>query len=94
MLIWKVTVVPLFMAAVSFAGRHYGAGIAGLLAGFPVVAGPIVIFLAVEHGIQFGARAATAAMPVVAGLLSFGAAYCWASLRWRWPVAMTCRLSA
>lgn len=90
MLILKITVVPLFIAVVTLAGRRWGAGVAGLLAGFPVVAGPIVIFIAVEQGAQFGAVAAIAAMSAIAGLVAFGVAYCWASVRWPWPVALAC----
>lgn len=94
MLILKLTIVPLFIAAVTLAGRRWGAGVAGLLGGFPVVAGPIVVFLALEQGPQFGALAATAAISAIAGLLVFGVAYCWASLRWSWPLALSCALAA
>ncbi len=88
MLFLKLTVVPLFIAVVTLAGRRWGAGVAGLLGGFPIVAGPIVVFVALEHGAQFGALAATAAISAVAGLLVFGIAYCWASIRWPWPAAL------
>lgn len=94
MLILKITMVPFFIAAVTLAGRRWGAGIAGLLAGFPVVAGPIVILIAVEQGSEFGAVASIAAMSAVAGLLAFGIAYCWASVRWSWPVALACGTAA
>lgn len=94
MLILKITMVPFFIAAVTLAGRRWGAGIAGLLAGFPVVAGPIVILIAVEQGAEFGAVASIAAMSAVASLLAFGIAYCWASLRWSWPVALACGTAA
>lgn len=94
MLILKITVVPFFIAAVTLAGRRWGEGIAGLLAGFPVVAGPIVIFIAVEQGAQFGAVAAIAAMSAIAGLLAFGVAYCWASFRLPWPGALASATAA
>lgn len=94
MLILKLTVVPLFIAAVTLAGRRWGASVAGLLGGFPIIAGPIVIFIALEQGTQFGALAATAAISAVAGLLVFGIAYCWASIRWSWPVALICAIGA
>lgn len=94
MLILKLAVVPLFIVAVTLAGRRWGAGIAGLLGGLPIVAGPIVVFIALEHGVQFGALAATAAISAIAGLLVFGVAYCWASIRWQWPAALACSTSA
>lgn len=93
-LILKLAVVPLFIAAVTLAGRRWGAGVAGLLGGFPIVAGPIVVFVAIEQGTQFGALAATAAISAIAGLLAFGVAYCWVSIRWSWPVALACAIGA
>lgn len=94
MLILKLTIVPLFIAAITLAGRRWGAGIAGTLGGLPIVAGPIVVFVALEQGVQFGALAATAAISAIAGLLVFGIAYCWASIRWPWPVALICAIGA
>lgn len=94
MLLLKLTLVPLFIAAVTLAGRRWGSAVAGLLGGFPVVAGPIVILIALEQGQTFGATTATAAMSAVAALLAFGIAYCWASLRWTWPIALLCGLLA
>ena len=72
------------------AGRRWGSGVAGLLGGLPIVAGPIVVFIALENGAEFGALAASAAISAIAGLLVFGVAYCWASIRWQWPVALAC----
>ena len=94
MFILKVTMVPILIAVVTLAGRRWGAGIAGLLAGFPVVAGPVVILVAVEQGAEFGAVASIAAMSAIAGLLAFGIAYYWASFRWSWPVALACGTAA
>jgi len=93
-IILKLTVVPLFIAGVTLAGRRWGTGVAGLLGGFPIVAGPIVVFIALDQGPQFGALTATAAISAIASLLVFGVAYCWASVRWAWPAALGCALSA
>ncbi|MGB4074126.1 hypothetical protein [Pseudomonas sp.] len=94
MLILKLAVVPLFIAAVTLAGRRWGAGFAGLLSGFPIVAGPIVVFVALENGTLFGALAATAAISAIAGLLVFGVTYCWVSIQWPWPAALACATGA
>ncbi len=94
MLFLKITMVPFFIAVVTLAGRRWGAGVAGLLAGFPVVAGPIVIVIAAEHGVQFGVKAAIAAVSATVGLLAFGVAYCWASVKGHWSVALICGLAA
>lgn len=94
MLLLKLTIVPLFIALVTLAGKKWGAQLAGLLGGLPIVAGPIVIFLALEHGSQFGVMAATAAISAVAGLLFFGIVYAWACLYWRWPLALLSAVTA
>lgn len=93
MLLLKLTIVPLFIALVTLAGKRWGTRLAGILGGLPVIAGPIVVILALEQGQAFGVQAATAAMAAAAGLLSFGTAYSWLSLRMRWPAASCLSLS-
>jgi hypothetical protein len=90
----KLVIVPFFIAVVTLAGRRWGAGIGGLLGGLPVVAGPIVVFVALEQGPEFGALAANAAIFAIAGLLTFGVVYSWACSRWPWQLALTCGLAA
>lgn len=94
MLVLRLTLVPLLIAGVTMAGRRWGAGVEGLLGGLPVVAGPIVLIIALEQGAEFGALTATAAISAIVGLLVFGVVYCWASIRWSWPMALICSLTA
>jgi uncharacterized membrane protein (GlpM family) len=89
LLILKLTLVPLVLAGVTLAGRRFGPGVAGRLAGLPVVAGPIVLLLAHEQGVDFGQAAATAAIAAIAALLAFGVAYSHLARRWAWPIALT-----
>ena len=60
MLALKLVVVPTFLALVSLAARRWGPGFAGWLAGLPVVAGPILVFIALERGAAFASDAACA----------------------------------
>ncbi len=76
------------------AGRRWGPGVAGWLAGFPSLTGPILFFLALERGAQFTVPAAVFALSAVAAALVFGIAYAWACLRLRWPGAWLCALLA
>ncbi|WGX74011.1 hypothetical protein QJS67_05770 [Acinetobacter radioresistens] len=76
--------MPAFILLVSLAGRRWGTTVAGILAGMPVVAGPIVVLVALEQGVGFGIYTATAAVTGVIALLSFGIAYCWLSLKLNW----------
>ena len=50
------------MVAVSLAGRRWGPTAAGVLGGFPVAAGPILLVLTLVHGRDFGADAAAGSL--------------------------------
>lgn len=88
MLLLKLTLVPLFVLLVTLAARRWGPRVAGWLAGLPVVAGPILGFVAVEQGRSFGAEAAQAALAGVLGAVSFIVAYSRAAQQRRWPLAL------
>jgi uncharacterized membrane protein (GlpM family) len=90
----KLLLVPAFLAAISFAGRRWGPGVAGWLSGFPSLTGPILFFLAIERGAEFTAQAAVLSLACVFPALSFGIAYAWASRRLAWPGAVACAFAA
>lgn len=92
--ILKLAIVPLFIGLITLAGRKWGAGIAGLLGAFPVVAGPIVIFIAIEQGPAFAALTSISAISAVACLLIFGLVYSWSCIRLSWPLALLSALAA
>jgi hypothetical protein len=50
MLALKLLLVPTLLAAVTLAGRRWGQRTAGWLGSFPIVAGPILLILAIEQG--------------------------------------------
>ena len=43
MILLKLLLVPLLLAAVTLAGRRWGQSVAGWLGSFPIVAGPILL---------------------------------------------------
>lgn len=94
MLILKLTIVPLFIGLITLAGRKWGSGVAGLMGAFPVVAGPIITFIALEQGTQFAALTSISAISATAGLLIFGLVYSWACIRLSWPLALIAALIA
>ena len=53
----KITLVPLLIGAITLAGRRWGPSVAGWLSGLPVVAGPIMYFIAIENGAGFASNA-------------------------------------
>jgi uncharacterized membrane protein len=83
LLILKLTLAPGLVAAVTLAGRRWGPRVAGWLGGLPVVVGPVLLALAVEHGDGFAARAAAGALLGLLSLSAFVVVYAWAA-RWTW----------
>jgi uncharacterized membrane protein (GlpM family) len=84
----KLILVPAIILLVSLAGRRWGARVAGRLSSFPVVAGPILIFLTAEQGPGFAADAAAAAVAAVGALSVFALSYAWLATRHDWPLAL------
>jgi hypothetical protein len=71
----KILLAPLCVVAVSLAGRRWGTAIAGVLGGLPVVAGPILLVLALVHGDSFGAEAAAGTLLGLSALATFVVVY-------------------
>jgi len=89
MLALKLLLVPSFLILITLAGRRWGPGIAGWLAGLPVSAGPILFIVALEQGSVFAASAAAASLAAVASTIVFCAVYSHASQRFAWPGALS-----
>ena len=94
MLALKLTIVPLLIAAITFAGHRWGPAVSGWLAGLPVVAGPVLFFIAIEHGPSFAATAAIGTLAGVLGAVSFAIVYAWVATRFAWPTSFVCGLAA
>lgn len=80
----KLVLVPLLIGGVSVAGTRFGPRVAGVLTGLPVVAGPVVLFIALEQGAGFAARAARATLASEASLAAFCVLYATACLAAPW----------
>jgi hypothetical protein len=93
-LILKLTLVPLFLLAVTLVARRWGPRVAGLLAGLPLVTGPILGFIVAEQGAAFGAATAQAALAGVAAAVSFAVVYARSALRAGWAGALALALLA
>ena len=94
MLTLKLFLVPAFLLLVSLAGKRWGPSVAGWLAGLPVVAGPILFFLAVERGDAFASNAAASALSAVVASVAFSVTYSHAAQRVSWAPSLLLALPA
>lgn len=88
LLILKLLLVPVLIGVVTWAGRRWGAGVAGRLSTFPLVAGPILIFITLEQGALFAVQTAGAATAAISAFAAFALAYAWLARRHGWVVSL------
>jgi hypothetical protein len=86
LLILKLTIVPLALLALGIVERLHGPRVAGWLSGFPVVGGPILVFITLDHGAAFGSAASLGAYFGLVPWLAFVVTYTWCVrvLSWIW----------
>jgi len=94
MLTLKLIMTPLLIASVTLVGRRWGAGVSGWLMGFPLISGPVSVFLALQYGRAFAARAAVGTLGGQASVCVFCLAYCLVSRRAGWPVSAVLAIAA
>jgi len=87
-LLVKVTLAPSFVVGASLAARRYGPRVGGLVAGLPVVAGPILLAYALAHGARFAAGAAAGTLLGLVSLIAFSVVYGRLAGRLPWPPCM------
>ncbi|MFT4103968.1 MAG: hypothetical protein QM674_23675, partial [Burkholderiaceae bacterium] len=75
----------------SVAGRRFGHAISGVLAGLPMVAGPMVAVLMIDHDADVVAPIAAATVTAIPATLAFFVAFAHGAARWR---ASACLLAA
>jgi len=79
---------------ISLIGKRYGPAKAGWMAGLPVIVGPILLLMALEHGASFAARAAHFTLASVLTVIAFGVAYSHAAKRYGWGSSLVIALLA
>jgi hypothetical protein len=80
----KLFLVPVFVAALSLALPRFGPTVAGLLAGLPIIGGPIFAFMLFEHGQAFGLQAAASTLVGLVPMSAFLVCYAWTCRRLPW----------
>jgi hypothetical protein len=84
----KVLLAPSFVVGASLAARRFGARVGGLIAGLPVVAGPILLAYAIAHGRAFAAGAAAGTLLGLVSLIAFVVVYARLAGRVSWGLSM------
>ena len=82
----KLAVTPILIAVASLIGRRWGPSVGGWIVALPFTSGPILLFLAIDHGPAFAATAAVGALAGLAAIAAFTVAYAFAG-RARGPTA-------
>jgi len=89
MIFWlKLFLVPGLVAIVTLAVRRWGPAVGGWLAGLPIVAGPVLVFCALEQGAAFAAAAAHATLAGLVATVAFAIVYAHLSTRLPWYACM------
>lgn len=76
------------MVGASLVGRRHGPRAAGLVGSLPIVAGPVLLALAVEQGDAFAADAAAGTLLALVAVVAFLLVLAGASSRWRTAVTV------
>jgi len=93
-LLFKLLVTPLFIGMVTLAGRRWGPAVSGLLMGLPLTSGPISLFLALQYGPAFAARAAVGNLAGQVSVCVFCLTYGRAAGKLPWTVCAPAALLA
>ena len=89
-LLVKLLLAPSFVVGASLIARRHGPRIGGLVAGLPVVAGPILLAYALAHGSSFAAGAAAGTLLGLVSLIAFAVLYARLAERLHWLPCMLC----
>jgi multidrug transporter EmrE-like cation transporter len=84
----KLLLAPAFVVGASLAARRFGPRVGGLIAGLPVVAGPILLAYALAHGREFAATAAAGTLLGLVSLITFVVVYGRLAPRLFWGASM------
>lgn len=83
-LLLKMLLAPGMVVAATLGGRRWGPRVGGFLIATPIVAGPILLIVTLQHGHDFGARAARGSLLGIVALSAFCVVFAKVtSLRWR-----------
>ena len=83
----KVLLGPGLVVVSTLAGRQLGPAVGGWFSALPVIAGPVLLVVALEHGERFAARSAVGTLVGLVGVSAFIAGYALLARRAAGPMA-------
>ena len=84
----KVLLVPFLVTAVSLTARRFGPRVGGFVATIPIVAGPLILVIALEQGVVFARFASLGALQGLLSVLAFSLVYGFSCRRLFWWQAL------
>lgn len=94
LLVLKLTIAPLLVAAMSLAARRWGPAVGGLIMGLPWMTGPVLFLLTLEKGVAWSAQACIGALLGVVGIAFYVVAYGYTARRASWPFSVAAAAAA
>lgn len=88
LLILKLTVTPVLVAAMSLVARRFGPTIGGIIMGLPWMTGPILFFLGLERGDAYLADTARGVLMAVPAIGAYALAYAAVARRAGWAPSL------
>jgi len=88
MLLLKLMLAPGLVALATLAARRWGPSVGGIVVGFPLSAGPIFLFLALEQGLAYAQQAVVGILLGMVGAVAFALAYAAAAKRTSWLISL------
>jgi hypothetical protein len=77
----KLTLTPLLIGGASLAARRWGPAVAGWIVALPLTSGPVLFFVALDHGPAFAAQAAVGTTLGLGAIVAYSLAFAAASTR-------------
>jgi hypothetical protein len=93
-LLLKLTLTPLLIAAATLVARRWGPTIGGWIVGLPLTSGPVSVFLALEQGRTFTAIAARGSILGLVGVAACCVAYARTAVRFGPTISLAAGLAA
>ena len=88
LLLLKLGLTPALIGLATLVSGRWGPAVGGLVVALPLTSGPVLLFLALEQGLAFAARATEGSLTGVAAVTAFCLAYAWAGRRFTWWAAL------